>query len=303
MIISKEVKLTLGSKNYTFIKKKYELDDSLSSGDSVMIPIEVLSKGSHLEIDISCDYCGKELKVPYKRYNLNTKVVNKYACSDKECSNQKIKDVCMIKYNVENPFQAEFVKDKSKSTLQEKYGVDHQMHLQATKDKIKETCMDRYGVDSYNKTEECLNKIKETNLLKYGVEHLSKDKKYQEKRKINRIKKGTQIPDEMLSKYQIYRRNVVNLTLQIRKEVISKWDGHDYYDGEYIKDNFNLHQNNRDYPQLDHKISIVYGLINNIPPEEIANISNICITKQYINSLKRGKCENEFILNKKDSQL
>ena len=112
MLISKEVEIKLGQKNYTFLKKKYNLDKNLKSGDTIIIPIEKLSKGSNLLVIVSCDYCGIELKVPYKRYNLNTKIVNKYACSNKECSNQKIKDVCNVKYGVDNPSKSDIVKEK-----------------------------------------------------------------------------------------------------------------------------------------------------------------------------------------------
>lgn len=48
------------------------------------------------------------------------------------------------------------------------------------------------------------------------------------------------------------------------------------------------------YPTIDHKKSVHYGFINNISPEEISNISNLCITKRSINSTKRDMIESEF---------
>lgn len=51
------------------------------------------------------------------------------------------------------------------------------------------------------------------------------------------------------------------------------------------------------YPTIDHKISVYYGFINNISPEEIGDISNLCITKRWINSTKRDSIESEFNLN------
>jgi len=72
--------------------------------------------------------------------------------------------------------------------------------------------------------------------------------------------------------------------------LFENWDGYDYYDGEYIKNNFNLHGLDNNYPTIDHKISVSYGFKNNIEPEKIADISNLCITKKINNSKKSSKC-------------
>ena len=255
----------------------------------------MLSKSSHHEIDISCDYCNKLLKVPFKRYNLSTKLINKYACSSIECSNQKIKDVCQVKWGVNNPFQSEEVKEKIKETLLDNYGVEHPMLLECTKNKIKETCLERYGQTNYTKTVEYKEKTIKTNLGKWGVEHESKTPHGQQKRKNTRIKNGSQIPDELLSEFYIYRRLVDNKLDLIRNKFIENWSGYDYYDGEYIKDNLKLNPNDRLYPSIDHKISVHYGFINNISVGEISDIKNLCVTKSYINSKKRDLNEIDFI--------
>jgi hypothetical protein len=302
MIISKEVELVLGIKNHTFIKKKYNLSESLKPGDLVMVPVDILNKSSHFLVDVSCDYCTKELKVPFKRYNLSTKVVNKYSCSSKECSNQKIKDVCQSKYGVDNPFQSEEIKDKIKESLLEKYGVEHPMFMEKTKDKIKETCLDKYGFTSYTKTDECKEKIIKTNLERFGVKYELLSPEGQEKRKNTRIERGNQIPDELVSDYRKYRL-IVNRHLQRNKKIIiENWNGLDYYDGELIRDNFNLYPKDRLYPHFDHKISVAYGFKNNIDADKIASLDNICITKQWINGLKKEMNEYEFkeLLSKKE---
>jgi hypothetical protein len=51
---------------------------------------------------------------------------------------------------------------------------------------------------------------------------------------------------------------------------------------------------NRNYPHLDHKTSVAFGFKNGIDPEEIGDKKNVCITKQWINGLKKEKCEFEF---------
>jgi len=295
MIISNYVEMTLGVKNCKKMINRYNLSESLKPGDVVKIPLEILSKSSHYEIEITCDYCDKKLKVPYKRYNLYTSVIGKYACSSKECSNQKIKDVCQKKYGVDNPFQYEEVKEKIKESLIEKYGVEHPMYMEETKNKIKETCLDRYGVTSYTKTEDYKKKTIETNLEKYGTVHESKTKEGQKKRKKTRIEKGNQIPDELLEPYTIYRKLVDNNLDIIRNKFLEDWDGFDYYDGEYIKNNLSIDCKSRLYPTIDHKVSVYYGFINNISVEEISDKKNLCVTKSYINSKKRELNENEFL--------
>lgn len=296
MVIGEYTQITLKTKNLNFTKKKYNLDPNLKTGDIVDVPISKLTKGSSVEVKVECDYCGKILNVPYKRYNYNTKNVNKYACTNKECSNQKIKDVCLVKYGVENPFQADFVKEKSKKTLMEKYGVDHPMHSDVVKNKIKETCLLRYGETNYTKTNEYLEKTEKTNLDKYGETHHNKTKNGKLVRKLTRIRKGDQISDDKIPEYRKYRL-IVNRSLQRNKKIIiDNWDGYDYYDNEYIKENFNLESNNRNYPHFDHKISVIYGFRNGISPHEISELDNICLTKQWINGTKGSKCDDEFLI-------
>jgi hypothetical protein len=194
MIINNKIKLKIHSKNIKNLKEKYP---NIKVGEIIDGDISDLSKGSSQLINVSCDYCNKNLEVPYKRYLLTTKIVKKYSCNNKECSNQKIKDVCQTKYGVDNPFQAEFVKEKSKETIKEKWGVEHQMHVDEVKDKIKETCLEKYGVDNFTKTEEYLEKTKKTNLEKYGFEWSLQNKKVREKgKKTCLIKYGFEHPHQ-----------------------------------------------------------------------------------------------------------
>ena len=79
-----------------------------------------------------------------------------------------------------------------------------------------------------------------------------------------------------------------------RKRGRNKWNGYDYYDNEYIKENYKLNYNDNNYPTIDHKISIYYGFSNNIEPYIISNTDNLCITKKEINRKKSIRNENEF---------
>lgn len=94
-------------------------------------------------------------------------------------SNSKRKSTNLEKWGVENPFQAEDIKNKIKETNLSTMGVENPMQLKETVDKIKQTCKDKYGNENYRNCD----KNKETRISKYGsylsLEAISKThKKY-----------------------------------------------------------------------------------------------------------------------------
>jgi hypothetical protein len=157
--------------------------------------------------------------------------------------------------------------DKSKQTLQKNFGVEYTFLSEDIRNKIKATWLERYGVDNCAKCVKIYNKIKTTNYI--SGRWLKKDE------------------DE----FSEYCRNIRNITNKNKKILFENWDGKDYYDGEYIRDNFLLESGNKDYPTIDHKMSVSYGFKNGILPEEIGKLENLCITKRTINSRKYTKCE------------
>ena len=60
-------------------------------------------------------------------------------------------------------------------------------------------------------------------------------------------------------------------------------------DNEYIKIYFDYPSKNMNYPTIDHRISKYFGFLNNIPPEEIYKIENLCFAERWINSAKNSK--------------
>jgi len=96
-----------------------------------------------------------------------------------------------------------------------------------------------------------------------------------------------------------YSRIVDNITNKYKNELFYRWNGYDFYDGEPIAKNFLLTPNSKSYPTIDHKISKHSGFINNISPEIIGNINNLCITKRTINSIKNRTNFNEFQIKQK----
>jgi len=140
--------------------------------------------------------------------------------------------------------------------------------------KSKKTKLDKYGSENYN------NKYKriKTNIEKYGCENYFST---------NIFKKiQNQILDEDLDKWKLYKRKSRQIFRKIKTVIMENWDGYDHYDNEYIKDNLNLDFYHKNYPTVDHKISVYYGFMNNIPVDEINKIDNLVVTKRGINATK-----------------
>ena len=93
------------------------------------------------------------------------------------------------KFGVDNIFQLDSIKQKSKITKKEKYGNENYNNPQKNKkvkiekygencfkefsEKAKQTRIKKYGVDHHLQLPEFLNKQKETNLKRHGVENIS----------------------------------------------------------------------------------------------------------------------------------
>lgn len=79
------------------------------------------------------------------------------------------------------------------------------------------------------------------------------------------------------------------LTQKIRKQMLQNWDGYDYIDGEYIKENLNLSYTHKNYPTLDHIIPRSECFKQGLTPDEATQSSNLKFTKRYNNSKKSNK--------------
>jgi hypothetical protein len=156
------------------------------------------------------------------------------------------------------------------------------------KSKIREILLEKYGTDKFYQINRIGNSSKKKFKLVEDLESLMMYHENSESFYNNEI-----IED----KYILYRNEVRRLTRKSLESLMDNWDGLDYYDKEIIEVNYKLDKNDKKYPTIDHKISVYYGFVNNLPPEEISDISNLCITKRFINSKKRDLIESEFILD------
>lgn len=95
--------------------------------------------------------------------------------------------------------------------------------------------------------------------------------------------------DWKISEWKQYWRKCNDLTRKIRNKMLEDWDGYDYIDGEYIRDNLNLPHSHGDYPTLDHIIPRSDGFKRGLTPQEITTSENLKWTKRRNNSKKNNK--------------
>jgi hypothetical protein len=274
MIVTEKVQVRINNKNINYIINN-GLD--VEYGGEYEIEVKYLPRYSKYRVIAQCDSCGKLQELSLQKYHQNWGRSRSYNC--KSCNNITYKKSMMMKYGYDNPAKIESCNEKRKNTCKEKYGSEYIITSEYSKIKTKETLNSKYG-GHQSRVPEIREKI-----TSKGLE--------------TKIKNGFVVPDCDLSNWMLYRRIVRRLTERNRDCLLEEWDGFDYYDGEYIRENFNLKHTDINFPTLDHKMSIIYGFKNGISPDDIANIDNLCITKRKINSSKSFLKEEDF-LNKKD---
>lgn len=277
MIIDKEIIFNVSNKNKShLIDKGYDV-----SCNVVTIRVEDLPTYSHYKIKVKCDVCDNEKYLSYYKYMKNTKLNTKEYCCSQKCATNKLLTTFYEKYGCVSS-QHPDIKLKQEQTNIEKYGGKSCQSNKDIKQKSYETMIERYGVKFpfHNKN------IKE--------KFTSKISKTIEKTIKTKIDRGIMVDYYNFSSFSDYRKLVNIETRKNKKELFEKWNGLDYYDTEYIKENLDLNYKDKLFPTVDHKISILYGFKNNIDPFEIGDIKNLCITKRTNNSKKNSK--NDLII-------
>lgn len=278
MILTKKIEITIINHNIDFYRN---LGYNVNHFDKILIPVEHLTNGSHKKVKVKCENCGKEKLIKFQDYKKITKNFSKYYCNS--CVKSfKTKITNLKKYGTENVSQNENIKKKKEKTNIQNWKVKNVFESEEIKNKIIITNLNKYGKKSFTQTNEFINKLIKSNNEKYGVDFFPQTWKKQENYKKD---------------FHNYKIKVICLTKKnIKKSnFINNWNGYDYYDNEYIKENFNYNCKNLNYPTIDHKISIIYGYNNKMEPEEISKINNLCFTKHKHNLSKGKKNEKEYI--------
>lgn len=120
MIITREITIKITESNFQYYEN---LGYDMSIGENILLPIELLSKGSHYKIKCQCDSCGIEKDVIYKNYIKYDNNWGEYKC--RKCSEKKRKETLQKNYGVDYPIQNKKVMTKMKKTLLKKYGVEN----------------------------------------------------------------------------------------------------------------------------------------------------------------------------------
>jgi hypothetical protein len=97
MIITREITIKITESNFQYYEN---LGYDMSIGENILLPIELLSKGSHYKIKCKCDSCGIEKDVIYKNYIKYDNNWGEYKC--RKCSEKKRKETLQKSYGVEN---------------------------------------------------------------------------------------------------------------------------------------------------------------------------------------------------------
>jgi hypothetical protein len=120
MILSREINVKITESNYNYYD---DLGYDIYISEEILIPVELLPKGSHYKIKCKCDSCGIEKEVIYKNYLKYDNDWGDYYC--RKCSEVKRKETLRKNFGVDYPIQNKKVLQKMKKTLVEKYGVDN----------------------------------------------------------------------------------------------------------------------------------------------------------------------------------
>ena len=112
-----------------------------------------------------CPTCNKDITIWHRD------IPNKYcssSCKPSMWNQDKVRETVKEKYGVDNVFQLEEIKVKSKTNNLEKYGVEYASCSDEVRNKVKNTNLERYGSVSHFINKNIKEKIKETMLERYG---------------------------------------------------------------------------------------------------------------------------------------
>lgn len=165
MILTRKIKVKVVSKNIETYKK---LGYDVELGKEIVVNVKDLPLNSRKIVNIKCDNCKITKKIKFCDYMVVFNKKNKYYCSN--CKSDSIKDGVNSKYGVDNVFQLESTKIKTKNTCNVLYGFDHHLQNKDILQKQIDTNQKLYGVDFQMQNPENIKKSKKTCLERYGSE-------------------------------------------------------------------------------------------------------------------------------------
>ncbi|MCK9154798.1 MAG: hypothetical protein M0P12_01650 [Paludibacteraceae bacterium] len=213
---------------------------------------------------------------------------------------EKVEKTNLKRYGVRNQFQrkdlvlsTEKSKEAARISLKRSWDRLNPEEKMIRKEKIENGVFSKYGYKNPFQIPEVISKIQNKRNTKEIIDDIRRKNE----------NNGIWVPVDLLSEWEKYHRKVMSITRQKRKVLFSEWDGLCYYtrkklitNEEFRKENPSLPlTKNKLQPTVDHKISIFYGFMNNIPPEEIAELENLCICSRVQNCIKNNKTEDSYV--------
>jgi len=110
MILTREISIKINSVNYSYYD---DLGYEPMLGETLKIPVEILSSGSHQKIECQCDGCGIIKEIIFKNYLKYNNNWGYYTC--RKCSEEKRKQSLRKKHGVDYPIQKKEFRDKVNS--------------------------------------------------------------------------------------------------------------------------------------------------------------------------------------------
>jgi len=237
------------------------------------LPVNNLNRGSHHIVIAKCDFCERELKIQWRRYLDSYENLKIFSCN--KCAYKKRYIINMKIYGVENIFQLDEIKEKTKKTNIEKYGVEYAAQNIQIKEKIKQTNLEKYGVKYALQNKEIREKIKKTNLERYGSEYTFNSEEVRKK-----------IKETNLERYGVeYIFNSEEVRKKIRETNIEKYGVEYIFNSEEVRKKIretNIEKYGVEYVSKNNKIKEKIKKSNSLKSEDEKNLIKEKIKKTNI---------------------
>lgn len=203
---------------------------------------------------------------------------------------EAICEIPSVRLNLKNVSSAT---RKKRSDAMKRVWADKSFY-EINQEKMKKAVMGKYGVNNVFLLPEFQKKAIESILLKFGVDNISKSKY----KKDLLVALGKYSSEDKLVEFMRYKDQVRAETRKWTPHLYDVWEsmgGQCYYTLDCLLDTDNKRCSDfKNRPSIDHKVSVLFGFLNRIPPEIIGNVQNLCICSSAINSLKRSLTERQF---------
>ena len=200
MIIKDQIlKIKITAKNIRYYRS---LGYQCRPLDVISVPLQDLSAGSHCEVTIKCDNCGKLFTRPYYRYfNCHDEILGDLCRS---CCSKKTKRTTREKYNYDHISQIPEIKNKKVETFRSNFGFDYILQVPYYQENLKKKSKELYGNEFYSKTPEFIERFITTNRERRGVDYPSQSPEVQNKirKSFEKNKNNTWTSKQQLDLYE-----------------------------------------------------------------------------------------------------